>query len=163
MRDQAREGVAQRGGVPIRDLSVAAYTVPTDHPESDGTLAWNATTIVLVHAQAGGETGLGYTYADAAAGQLIGQTLMPLVPCRDAMDISACWDAMRHAIRNLGRPGFCSIDGHCRSGRRLVGSQSQAARPAPRLLLGVAQPSVPVYGSGGFSRVGSRPEWARSR
>ena len=27
----------------IREMSVAAYTVPTDLPESDGTLAWNET------------------------------------------------------------------------------------------------------------------------
>jgi hypothetical protein len=42
----------------IRDLSVAAYTVPTDFPESDGTLAWNKTTLVLVHATAADKTGM---------------------------------------------------------------------------------------------------------
>ena len=52
--------------VPIEKLQVAAYTVPTDAPESDGTLDWDATTIVVVHAHAGGETGLGYTYGPAA-------------------------------------------------------------------------------------------------
>ena len=32
----------------IETLEVAAYTVPTDAPESDGTLQWDATTMVLV-------------------------------------------------------------------------------------------------------------------
>lgn len=40
----------------IEDMSVAAYRVPTDFPESDGTLAWNSTTIVLVHASAADKT-----------------------------------------------------------------------------------------------------------
>src|SRR5262249_26966506 len=52
-------------------LSVTACRVPTDAPEQDGTFSWQATTIVLVEAEAGGETGLGYTYADASAAALI--------------------------------------------------------------------------------------------
>jgi hypothetical protein len=40
-------------------VTTAAYTVPTEAPESDGTLDWDSTTIVVV--------GLGYSYADAAA------------------------------------------------------------------------------------------------
>lgn len=31
-------------------------------------MAWDATTIVVVHAEAGGLRGLGWTYADAACG-----------------------------------------------------------------------------------------------
>jgi hypothetical protein len=48
----------------IDEILVSVYTVPTDAPESDGTLAWDATTMVLVEARAGEVTGLGYTYAD---------------------------------------------------------------------------------------------------
>lgn len=47
----------------IRTLRVAAYRIPTDAPEADGTFQWNATTLVVVQIEAGGETGLGYTYA----------------------------------------------------------------------------------------------------
>ncbi len=50
-------------GIPIERLAVSAYTVPTDAPESDGTLRWEETTIVVVEARAGGRTGLGYSYA----------------------------------------------------------------------------------------------------
>ena len=56
-------------GAAIDRLGVSAYRVPTDSPEADGTIAWDGTTLVLVEASAGGVTGLGYTYADAAAAQ----------------------------------------------------------------------------------------------
>ena len=56
-----------------------AYTVPTDFPESDGTLAWDKTTLVLVSASAGDKVGIGYTYADVATAQLINRTLLPLL------------------------------------------------------------------------------------
>ena len=37
------------GGVTIEQLVVSAYRIPTDAPnESDGTLVWNETTLVLV-------------------------------------------------------------------------------------------------------------------
>jgi hypothetical protein len=44
--------------VEIERLDARAYTVPTDGPdgkESDGTLEWSSTTMVLVEAQAGGQ------------------------------------------------------------------------------------------------------------
>lgn len=53
--------VAQRVDVPVERLDVSAYTVPTDRRESDGTLEWDSTTLVVVEIAAGGERGLGYT------------------------------------------------------------------------------------------------------
>jgi hypothetical protein len=47
-------------------VTTSAYEIPTDGPETDGTLAWDSTTIVVVEVEAGGETGLGYTYGDAS-------------------------------------------------------------------------------------------------
>jgi len=93
----------------IRETSVAAYTVPTDFPESDGTLEWVKTTLVVVNASAGDKVGIGYTYADVATAQLISDALLPVIRGTDAMSVPACWSAMRHAIRNLGRPGICSM------------------------------------------------------
>jgi L-alanine-DL-glutamate epimerase-like enolase superfamily enzyme len=136
--------------VAIRELSVSAYTVPTDLPESDGTLAWDATTIVLVHAQAAGQTGLGYTYADVATAKLIARTLIPLVRGRHAMDIPGCWSAMRHGIRNLGRPGICSM-AMAAVDVALWDLKAKLLGVPLVTLLGAAQPGVPVYGSGGFT------------
>ena len=61
--------------VPVESVDWAAYRIPTDAPEADGTFAWDATTMVVVHARAGGETGLGWTYGAAAAGHLIDEAL----------------------------------------------------------------------------------------
>ncbi|GLW07134.1 hypothetical protein Misp01_22640 [Microtetraspora sp. NBRC 13810] len=47
----------------IERVRAAAYRVPTDRPEGDGTLAWDATTLVVAHVTAGGVTGTGWTYA----------------------------------------------------------------------------------------------------
>ena len=40
-------------------VTTSAYKIPTDGPETDGTLEWDSTTIVVVEVEAGGETGLG--------------------------------------------------------------------------------------------------------
>jgi hypothetical protein len=67
--------LATRTEAGVERLDVSAYEIPTDEPESDGTLEWNSTTIVVVEARAGDETGLGYTYAPAAAGKLVEEKL----------------------------------------------------------------------------------------
>ena len=41
----------------IKDLKVRAFTVPTDFPESDGTLQWDSTTIIIVEVFAGDKKG----------------------------------------------------------------------------------------------------------
>ena len=42
---------------PVERLEVHAYTIPTDAPESDGTLEWDSTTIVVVEAHSDGQIG----------------------------------------------------------------------------------------------------------
>ena len=93
----------------ITRIEVAAYTVPTDFPESDGTLEWNSTTLVLVHAHGGDKVGLGYTYADTATVTLIRDLLSRVVMGLDAMSPQLSWNAMVARIRNLGRPGIVSM------------------------------------------------------
>lgn len=91
--------------VAVERLAVGTYTIPTDEHESDGTLDWDSTTIVVAEAEAGGETGLGYTYADADAARLIEATLADVVLRADAMSPPppAAWRAMDVALRNAGR------------------------------------------------------------
>jgi L-alanine-DL-glutamate epimerase-like enolase superfamily enzyme len=135
---------------PIEELSVSAYTIPTESAESDGTYEWNATTIVIVHLVGGGEHGLGYTYADTSTAQLIKDHLKDLVLGRDAMSVSAIWASMVQSIRNLGRPGVCSmaisaIDTALWDLKaRLLGT------PLVRLI-GQRRATLPIYGSGGFT------------
>src|SRR4051812_37884257 len=98
----SRDGPAAgaRVSTPIGRVSVAAYTVPTDNPEADGTFEWDRTTMVTVHVCAGDVTGFGYTYSDVAAGVLIEHLLADVIIGREAMDIESCYVAMLHAVRN---------------------------------------------------------------
>jgi L-alanine-DL-glutamate epimerase-like enolase superfamily enzyme len=134
----------------ITQLDVSAFTMPTDYPEADGTFEWDSTTIVIVEAQAGGQTGLGFTYGDAAAARLIDRKLSPLILGRDAMAISGSWMAMLNAVRNLGRPGVAS---HAIAAVDIALWDLKARLLGISLttLLGSARAGIPVYGSGGFT------------
>src|SRR5215217_3499675 len=86
----------------IEDVKVYAYTIPTDFPESDGTIEWNSTTLVLVEIFAGGKTGIGYTYAAAAAANLINDTLKEIIIGKNIFDVESITQDLIHAIRNQG-------------------------------------------------------------
>jgi L-alanine-DL-glutamate epimerase-like enolase superfamily enzyme len=147
-----------RGGAPLRaaadapvhEIDATAYTVPTDGPEADGTLAWTSTTLVLVRAHAAGRTGMGWTYGPAACAALVVDELAPTVLGRSALDVPAANAAMIRAVRNAGRPGAV---GYALSAVDVALWDLKARLldlPLHRLL-GAAQQSVPVYGSGGFT------------
>jgi L-alanine-DL-glutamate epimerase-like enolase superfamily enzyme len=138
------------GEVAINKVAVEIYRIPTDLPESDGTLKWDSTTMVLVRASAGGQTGVGYTYADSATGQLIHDTLAKVVEGRDATAIPACWDAMLRRTRNLGRPGIVSM-AISAVDTALWDLKARLLDLPLVTLLGAARQTVPIYGSGGFT------------
>src|SRR5438105_11127 len=98
-----------RADVPIEGVEAFAYRIPTEEPESDGTLAWDATVLVVAEVRAGGITGWGYTYADAAAASLIRGKLADVLRGRDALATEAAWHAMGDALRNLGGPGLSAM------------------------------------------------------
>jgi L-alanine-DL-glutamate epimerase-like enolase superfamily enzyme len=136
--------------VPIERITAAAYTIPTDGPESDGTLTWNSTTLVLVHIEGGGSKGVGYSYADSATAALIRDKLADLLTGQDALAINARWHDMAVAIRNLGRPGISSM-GISAVDAALWDLKAKVLDLPLAALLGTARPSIPVYGSGGFT------------
>lgn len=136
----------------IKSLEVRSYTVPTDQPEADGTLSWNETTVVVVLAAAGGETGLGWTYGAAAGAAVVEEKLESVVTGMSAMDVGAANEAMYRACRNLGRPGVAA---------GAISAVDVALWDLKAKLLGVpltsllgrglARDGVPIYGSGGFT------------
>jgi L-alanine-DL-glutamate epimerase-like enolase superfamily enzyme len=138
------------GEVAIEKLAVEIYRIPTDFPESDGTLKWDSTTLVLVRASGGGQTGIGYTYADSATGSLIHDTLAKVVEGRDVTAISACWGAMLRRTRNLGRPGIVSM-AISAVDTALWDLKARLLDLPLVTLLGAAREAVPIYGSGGFT------------
>jgi len=135
---------------PVQELEVATYTIPTDGPEADGTLSWDSTTIVVVHAHGGGQWGVGYTYCDVAAAKLVQSKLAGVVEGRDAMAPQAAWEAMVEQTRNVGRPGVTSM-AIAAVDVALWDLKARLLGLPLCKLLGMAHDRVPVYGSGGFT------------
>jgi L-alanine-DL-glutamate epimerase-like enolase superfamily enzyme len=113
-------------------------------------LQWDHSTIVIVETEAGSERGLGYTYADTATATLIHDVLKKEVEGRDAMSPPAAWDAMVRRIRNLGRPGICSM-GIAAVDSALWDLKAKLLGLPLVSLLGQVREGVPLYGSGGFT------------
>ena len=134
----------------IQRIEVGAFRIATDAPESDGTIAWDSTTVVVVEVLAGDERGLGYAYADAAAVQLIERTLAGVVEGRDAMAVAGAWQAMVKTVRNLGRPGIAS-SAIAAVDVALWDLKARLLGLPLADLLGKARDGVPIYGSGGFT------------
>ncbi|HEX6203041.1 MAG TPA: enolase C-terminal domain-like protein [Thermoanaerobaculia bacterium] len=137
--------------VRIESLTTAAYTVPTEGgPESDGTLVWDSTTMVVVEAAGGGERGLGFSYTHRAAALLVDDLLAPLVTGGDALAPGAAFARMREATRNLGQPGLaaCAVSA---VDVALWDLKTRLLETSLVDLLGPVREAVPVYGSGGFT------------
>jgi L-alanine-DL-glutamate epimerase-like enolase superfamily enzyme len=141
--------------VPIARVTVAAYRVPTDAPESDGTFAWNATTLVLVTVSAGGIDAIGYSYADRATALLIDETLAPIVAGRDAFAAAAIRADLLRAVRNLGSRGIAAM-AISAVDNALLDLRARLLSVSVLDLLGAARERVPVYGSGGFTSYDER-------
>ena len=134
----------------IESVHAVAYTIPTDAPESDGTLEWAETTIVIARISAGGVEGLGYTYADATAAALIDSRLAEVIRGLPAFEIPRAFVRMNQSVRNVGHAGIAATaisavdvalwDLKCKLlGLSLVD------------LLGSVRDGIEIYGSGGFT------------
>jgi L-alanine-DL-glutamate epimerase-like enolase superfamily enzyme len=144
-------GAPQRSSsAAIESIDLAAYTIPTDFPESDGTIEWDKTTIVIVEAKSGSVSGLGYTYADVSTAELISSKLRNVVIGRDAMDVSGSYLAMTQSIRNLGRPGIASM-AISAVDIALWDLKARLLRVPMVKLIGSIRNVIPIYGSGGFT------------
>jgi len=131
-------------------MELAVYTIPTDAPESDGTLEWHETTLVVACVRAGDTDGLGYTYASPAAAQVATSTLGDVVIGRDAMDVEGAYVAMRQAVRNIGRAGVaaCAVSA---IDIALWDLKARLLDVSLVALLGAARDGIALYGSGGFT------------
>lgn len=137
-------------GQPLELVQVWRSVIPTDAPESDGTFEWSETTVVVVRVESKDAAGLGYTYADSAAADVIASRLAPALESCDPTSPPAAQAEMLDRCRNLGRPGIAAM---------AISAVDQAlwdlkARslglPLARLL-GQVRETLPLYGSGGFT------------
>lgn len=149
---QADHLVSETSALKVERVDVRAYKIPTDGPdgkESDGTLTWDSTTLVLVEARSAGEVGIGYTYADVAAATLVESKLKRVVEGRDPFSIRAAWHSQLSELRNLGQRGVATL---------AVSALDIALWDLKAKLLGLPlfklltpfRGVVPIYGSGGF-------------
>ncbi|MGJ3262468.1 MAG: enolase C-terminal domain-like protein [Salinarimonas sp.] len=138
------------GPVPVDALEARAYRIPTDAPEADGTLEWDATTLVVVTAVAGGIRGTGYAYTHASAAGVVNRTLAGEVLGEGAMDVPRLWDRMRRRVRNIGASGVAAA---------AISAVDTALWDLKAGLIGVSladlwgarRDAVAIYGSGGFT------------
>jgi L-alanine-DL-glutamate epimerase-like enolase superfamily enzyme len=143
--------VAHRVGAAIDAVEVAAYQIPTaTEEESDGTLVWNSTSVVVVEVHGGGETGLGYTYAHPAVALVIESKLASIVEQGDAFMPQRTWARMQEQARQLGHAGIAAM---------AISAVDIALWDLKARLLGCCladalprfHESVPIYASGGFT------------
>ena len=133
----------------IESVEAAAFTIPTEQPEPDGTLEWDQTTLLLVVARAGDSAGIGYSYCHPAAAGVVNGKLAEVVRGHDPMRVGESWAAMGRAVRNFGQAGLMSM---------AISAVDVALWDLKARLLGRALVDVvdavhdvtPVYGSGGF-------------
>jgi L-rhamnonate dehydratase len=127
-----------------------ALSVPTDGPEQDGTLEWDATGVVVVEVDAGGVTGLGWSYCSGeAARAIVDGVLAPALDGVEADDVPAAGQALRRAVRNDGDGGLCAAA--LSAVDVALWDRLARARGVPlAVAAGAFRDAVPVYGSGGF-------------
>ena len=131
-------------------LRARAFTIPTDFPEADGTIAWRSTTLVVVEARCEAVEGIGYSYADQAAVGVVERMLSEHVIGADAMSPPAANALMQHAVRNIGRAGIAS--GAVSAVDVALWDLKAKLIELPQCdLLGSVRGDVAVYGSGGFT------------
>ncbi len=134
----------------IQQVHTEVFSVPTDEPESDGTLTWDHTGVVVVRVSSGDREGLGWTYGPPAVATVVESDLASVITGRDPMDIPGAWEAMVRHIRNQGRPGVVSMAISAVDIALWDLKANLLDLPLLSLLGGVRE-AVPVYGSGGFT------------
>lgn len=134
----------------ITSGEVEVFTVPTDAPEADGTYAWNSTTMVLVQIEAGGETGLGYTYADQSTAKLAQTLLQKIVIGRDVFTQAAILQDVARHVRNLGETGITRMAAAAID-NAMWDLRARLLDVPLVSLFGMVRDGIPVYGSGGFT------------
>ena len=134
----------------INSGAARAFTIPTDAPEADGTIAWNATTLVVVELRAGEATGIGYTYGHSVSAAVARELIEKHCIGHDPIDTNALFAAMRISQRNYGAEGIgatalSAVD------IAIWDLKAKLTNLPLASLLGSVRKAVPVYGSGGFT------------
>jgi L-alanine-DL-glutamate epimerase-like enolase superfamily enzyme len=134
----------------IERADVAAYTIPTDLPEGDGTLQWNSTTLILCELHAAGQLGLGYSYGNLATALVADHLAKKCLMGRSALDIPGLHASLLAEMRNDGSRGIASM-AISSLDVALWDLKAKLLGISVVDLLGICHTGVAVYGSGGFT------------
>jgi len=134
----------------IDRIEARAYKIPTDRPESDGTLEWHETTLVTVYADCAGKRGFGYGYSDSSAVDLIEEKLGEFVVGSDPMQVEKTWELLNNKVRNLGDTGVASM-AIASVDNALWDLKARLLDLPLTILLGKVRDRIEAYGSGGFT------------
>lgn len=152
MTDAAARGSAESA---IRAVRASTYTIPTTFdgeptPESDGTIGWDSTGVLVVELDVGGCTGMGYASASPAALGVVRDVLADVVLGGDVFAAPRLFWNMAAAVRSVGWRGIAA--GAISAIDVAVHDAAAQLLGVPLLaVLGASRSSIPVYGSGGFT------------
>ena len=138
------------GAVRIDRLEVSAYTIPTDSPESDGTLRLEAHDARPRRGHGGGQDGPGLLlrrHGDGHADPRLARRGGP-GPRRDGDPRRMVGDGRRDP---QPRPAGDRLDGHLGRRSALWDLKARLLDLPLVTLLGAVRDAAPVYGSGGFT------------
>lgn len=134
----------------VQKVDVAAYTIPTDAPEGDGTLQWDSTTLIVCEIHAASQTGFGYSYGHEATALVADKLADKRLLHRSPLDIPALHASMLQQVRNDGSRGIASMAISALD-VALWDLKAKLLGSSVIDLLGAAQSGVAAYGSGGFT------------
>lgn len=134
----------------IKSVRASCFKIPTEEPVSDGTLKWRYTDLIVAEVEAGGEGGIGYTYADSSSALLINDTLARNIIGKAVFSISDCWQTMTSSLRNQGLTGLAAMAVSAVD-IALWDLKSKLLGIPLRVLLGQVRSAIPCYGSGVFT------------
>jgi len=134
----------------IEKVDVQVLRIPTENPESDGTLQWDATIMIVVHVHAAAAQGLGYSYGEAAMAPLIRDKLAGAIRGLDALDVGRSWETMVHTVRNAGQTGMAMMAAAAVDIALWDLKAKLLGMPLVKVL-GQMRQAMPLYGSGGFT------------
>jgi L-alanine-DL-glutamate epimerase-like enolase superfamily enzyme len=147
---------AVRVEYPIESVHAAAFKIPTEEPEeSDGTLKWTSTTLVVVEVHAGTHTGIGYTYGEPGIVKIVTGLLEDVLHKQDALQTAARYADMVAKIRNNGREGMTAM-AISAVDIALWDLKGKVLGAPVSVLFGAARAQTPIYGSGGFTSYSER-------